>query len=146
MKSLDEIMERGNRLNYHLPRWSHAREIDDALAELEAEIGRGAHPGEIEHIVLRTRPAKNHTSADELITTWRKRAARHGLDPAACANNIGDACGSDMDTCLGNGERLVPTGTVVEQRESPFEVVNRDHPEGPSLVARKDGWYPVVTP
>ncbi len=54
-------------------------EIDDALQELEAEIGRGAHPGEVEHIVLRTRPAKNHTAADDLIADWRARAAKHGL-------------------------------------------------------------------
>jgi conjugative relaxase-like TrwC/TraI family protein len=54
-------------------------EIDDALQELEAEIGRGAHPSEIEHIVLRTRPAKNHTPADDLVASWRERAARHGL-------------------------------------------------------------------
>lgn len=54
-------------------------EIDDALRELEAEIGRGAHPGEVEHIVLRTRPAKNHTPADELIASWRDRAEKHGL-------------------------------------------------------------------
>jgi conjugative relaxase-like TrwC/TraI family protein len=56
-------------------------EIDDALLELEAEIGRGAHPREVEHIVLRTRPAKNHTPADELAASWRDRAARHGLTP-----------------------------------------------------------------
>lgn len=54
-------------------------EIDDALRELEAEIGRGAHPNEIEHIVLRTRPAKNHTPATELVEQWRTRAARLGL-------------------------------------------------------------------
>ena len=60
-------------------------EIDDALRELEAEIGRGAHPNEIEHIVLRTRPAKNHVPADDLIAAWRERAARHGLTPDALA-------------------------------------------------------------
>lgn len=54
-------------------------EIDDALRELEAEIGRGAHPGEVEHIVLRTRPAKNHTPADELIASWCARATECGL-------------------------------------------------------------------
>ncbi len=58
-------------------------EIDDALPELEAEIGRGAHPDEIEHIVLRTRPAKNHTPADDLVASWRDRAARHGLTAEA---------------------------------------------------------------
>jgi conjugative relaxase-like TrwC/TraI family protein len=60
-------------------------EIDDALAELEAEIGRGAHPREVEHIVLRTRPAKQHTSTDGLVASWRERAARHGLTPDAVA-------------------------------------------------------------
>ncbi|QYG91771.1 relaxase domain-containing protein [Iamia sp. SCSIO 61187] len=54
-------------------------EIDDALRELEAEIGRGAHPSEVEHIVLRTRPAKNHTPADDLVARWRERAAACGL-------------------------------------------------------------------
>lgn len=54
-------------------------EIDDALRELEAEIGRGAHTGEVEHIVLRTRPAKNHTPADDLVARWRERAAACGL-------------------------------------------------------------------
>ena len=54
-------------------------EIDDALQELEAEIGRGAHPIEVEHIVLRTRPAKNHTPADDLVARWRERAAECGL-------------------------------------------------------------------
>lgn len=60
-------------------------EIDDALRELEAEIGRGAHPNEVEHIVLRTRPAKNHTPADDLVAAWRVRAAKHGLDVDAFA-------------------------------------------------------------
>jgi conjugative relaxase-like TrwC/TraI family protein len=54
-------------------------EIDDALRELEAEVGRGAHPAEIEHIVLRTRPAKNHTPAGDLVESWRRRARRYGL-------------------------------------------------------------------
>jgi conjugative relaxase-like TrwC/TraI family protein len=56
-------------------------EIDDALQELEAEIGRGAHPREVEHIVLRTRPAKNHTPTDQLVDAWQARAAIHGLTP-----------------------------------------------------------------
>ena len=54
-------------------------EIDDALRELEEEIGRGAHPDEIEHIVLRTRPAKNHTAGSDsrrwLATTERPPVA-----------------------------------------------------------------------
>lgn len=58
-------------------------EIDDALRELEHEIGRGAHPDEIETIVLRTRPAKSHTPVAQLTAEWRARAAALGLDAAA---------------------------------------------------------------
>lgn len=45
----------------------------------------GAHPGEVEHFVLRTRPAKNHTPTDEPVDSWRQRAARHGLTPERLA-------------------------------------------------------------
>ena len=58
-------------------------EIDDALRELEDEIGRGAHPREIEHIVLRTRPAKSQAPAATLVDAWRQRAAALGLDGKA---------------------------------------------------------------
>lgn len=58
-------------------------EIDDALRELEAEIGRGAHPREVDHISLRSRPAKFQTPASELVDRWRHRAERLRLDPAA---------------------------------------------------------------
>jgi conjugative relaxase-like TrwC/TraI family protein len=64
-------------------------EIDDALRELEDEIGRGLHPGEVENIVLRTRPAKSHTPVAELTEDWRRRASRLGFDDdaiAACAH------------------------------------------------------------
>jgi conjugative relaxase-like TrwC/TraI family protein len=60
-------------------------EIDDALRELEEAIGRGAHPGEVESIVLRTRPAKNHTPAAELVDMWRARAAALGLNTRSLA-------------------------------------------------------------
>jgi hypothetical protein len=72
-------------------------EIDDALRELEAEIGRGAHPAEVEHIVLRTRPAKNHTPADELVETWRQGAGRHGLTPERLAAVIDRDAHQDLD-------------------------------------------------
>jgi conjugative relaxase-like TrwC/TraI family protein len=60
-------------------------EIDDALQELEDEIGRGLHPAEIENVVLRTRPAKSHTPVAELIEDWGRRASRLGFDDAAIA-------------------------------------------------------------
>lgn len=60
----------------------------------------------------------------------------------------GDGCTLDIggltcDGCTGDGKRLIGTDIEVEQWESPFVVINRDHPEGPSLVARSDGWFPV---
>jgi TrwC relaxase len=60
-------------------------EIDDTVRELEEAIGRGAHPGEVENIVLRTRPAKNDAPAADLVDGWRARAAAQGLDADALA-------------------------------------------------------------
>jgi conjugative relaxase-like TrwC/TraI family protein len=75
------------------------KEINDALRELEEEIGRGAHPSEVENIVLRTRPAKNHTPAADLVDGWRARAAAHGLDTRALAACQGhDALLAEPDT------------------------------------------------
>jgi len=58
-------------------------EMDDALRELEEEIGRGAHPAEVDRISLRTRPAKSQTPAATLVDGWRQRGAALGLDAAA---------------------------------------------------------------
>jgi conjugative relaxase-like TrwC/TraI family protein len=84
-------------------------EIDDALQELENEIGRGAHPNEIEHIVLRTRPAKNNTPADDLVAEWRERAAKHGLDTAALAATVGND----------HAEQIVDTDMVFRSLAAP---------------------------
>lgn len=56
-------------------------EIDDALRELENEIGRGATPDELQHVVLATRPAKQHTTVDALRRDWWQRAAALGYTP-----------------------------------------------------------------
>ncbi|MCZ7537887.1 MAG: relaxase domain-containing protein [Acidimicrobiia bacterium] len=86
-------------------------EIDDALRELEEEIGRGAHPNEIEHIVLRTRPAKNHTPADELVASWRDRAARHGLTAEALAALTGhESFEQSVDTAALFASLAAPDG------------------------------------
>ena len=94
-------------------------EIDDALRELEAEIGRGAHPKEIEHIVLRTRPAKNHTPADDLVAAWRQRAAQHGLT-------------AEKLQALYQGKRLHPETQQENQPETQPETVF-------ALLAAPDG-------
>jgi len=56
-------------------------EIDDALRELEAEIGRGVSPDELEHVVLATRPPKQHATVDALHAEWWQRAAALGFTP-----------------------------------------------------------------
>ena len=65
-------------------------EIDEALRELEEELGRGADPAEVDDIVLRTRPKKTHTSPAQLVADWRRRAARLGLG----AKKLRAICGS----------------------------------------------------
>jgi hypothetical protein len=54
-------------------------EIDDALRELEDAIGRDPSLQELDRIVLKTRPAKQHVPVDELLDGWRTRAATLGF-------------------------------------------------------------------
>ena len=109
-------------------------EIDDALRELEEEIGRGAHPGEVEHIVLRTRPAKNHTPADDLIASWRDRAARHGLTPDTLADLSGhDTQAQAVDEAalfesLAGAEGICSGGSVFSRSEALVAMANHPVP------------------
>src|SRR5690606_4056255 len=109
-------------------------EIDDALRELEEEIGRGAHPGEVEHIVLRTRPAKNHTPADDLIASWRERAARHGLTPDTLAALSGhQSQGQEVDEAalcesLAGAEGICSGGSVFSRSEALVAMANHPVP------------------
>src|SRR5918996_1137363 len=55
------------------------REIDDALRELEDAIGHNPNLHELDRIVLKTRPAKQHVPVDELLDGWRTRATALGF-------------------------------------------------------------------
>ncbi len=109
-------------------------EIDDALRELEAEIGRGAHPNEIEHIVLRTRPAKNHTPADDLVSSWRERAARHGLTTDALIDLTGhERAEQEVDTdvlfrSLAGPDGICAGGSVFSRSEALAALTNHPVP------------------
>ena len=109
-------------------------EIDEALAELEAAIGAGAHPNQIEHIVLRTRPAKNHTPADQLVEAWRQRAARHGLGPDQLANLTGRTNGAqsvDLDAffeSLAQPDGICAGGSVFSRTEALAAIANHPVP------------------
>ena len=109
-------------------------EIDDALRELEEEIGRGAHPGEVEHIVLRTRPAKNHTPADDLIASWRERAERHGLTTEALAAISGnEPQPQEVDVAplfasLAEADGICSGGSVFSRSEALVAMANHPVP------------------
>lgn len=93
-----EIDGISDRVNAEFSR--RRNEIDDALQELEGEIGRGAHPAEVEHIVLASRPAKNRVPADALRAGWLERAAALGFDRdsvAACLGHDHVAGAPDRD-------------------------------------------------
>jgi conjugative relaxase-like TrwC/TraI family protein len=109
-------------------------EIDDALRELEAEIGRGAHPNEVENIVLRTRPAKNHTPVDNLVASWRDRAERHGLTGQAIevltAHDGGDQqIDSDaLFTSVAGPDGICAGGSVFSRSEALAELATHPVP------------------
>lgn len=64
-------------------------EIDDAVAELEALIGRTATIGELQGMVTKTRPAKRQADPAELISTWWERARTFGFEPRHLARCVG---------------------------------------------------------
>ncbi len=69
-------------------------EIDEALAELEAAIGRGSSIAELQGAVLSTRPAKRYVDPDELVDRWWERAGPLELTPhrlAGCLRRVSAA-------------------------------------------------------
>jgi conjugative relaxase-like TrwC/TraI family protein len=111
-------------------------EIDDALIELEHAIGRGAHPAEVEHIVLATRPAKNHTPATTLVSTWRDRANGHGFTPErldACLHRdpaIGDPDIRALFARVASREGICVDGSVFNRADALAALAN--HPIPPA--------------
>ncbi|MDP9386742.1 MAG: AAA family ATPase, partial [Actinomycetota bacterium] len=99
-------------------------EIEEAVAELEAEIGRRTSLDELQAVVAGTRPAKEHADPAELVADWRERATRHGFGTAQLA------------ACTGRG---LVTAAVDEERlfarlASPVDGVCAGH----SLFTRAD--------
>jgi conjugative relaxase-like TrwC/TraI family protein len=60
-------------------------EIEDAVAELEAAIGRRTSLDELQGVVTSTRPAKEEVDSTSLIAGWWARAHAHGLSPKLLA-------------------------------------------------------------
>ena len=56
-------------------------EIDDAVAELEAAIGRTRTLDELQSIIVATRPDKQEVDPNQLVAGWWSRAEAQGLTP-----------------------------------------------------------------
>ncbi len=54
-------------------------DIDDALRELEDTIGHNPSLHELDRIVLKTRPPKQHVPVNQLLDGWHRRAAALGF-------------------------------------------------------------------
>jgi conjugative relaxase-like TrwC/TraI family protein len=121
-------------------------EIDEALVELEEAIGRGAHPAEVEHIVLATRPAKNHTPAHTLVDTWRDRASSLGFTPErldACLHRgptVGDLDTTTLFASLASREGICADGSVFSPADALAALAN--HPIPP--VKAEDEPQPLL--
>ncbi|MDP9419917.1 MAG: relaxase domain-containing protein, partial [Actinomycetota bacterium] len=99
-------------------------EIEDALAELEAEIGRRSTLDEVQSVIAGTRPAKEHVDPAALVAGWMERAARYGLNPAA------------LQRCTGHGpiRQSVDEASLFDALASPCRGVCANH----SLFTRSD--------
>ncbi|MCB1283398.1 MAG: MobF family relaxase [Microthrixaceae bacterium] len=109
-------------------------EMDDALRELEVEIGRGAHPRDVDRISLRTRPAKSQTPASTLVEGWRARAASHGLDAEAIAAlcehtlMVESPDSSGVFASLAGPEGICTGGSVFSRTEALTALANHPVP------------------
>ena len=64
-------------------------EIEDAVAELEAEIGRRTSLDEVQEIITNTRAPKEEVDPADLAAGWWQRALSHGLTPDRLADCLG---------------------------------------------------------
>lgn len=99
-------------------------EIEEAVAELEAEIGRRTSLDEVQAVITGTRPAKRDVDAAALVDGWWARARGHGLTPEAL-----QACLSPYLPSL-----TVEETELFEQLASPDTGVCASH----SLFTRSD--------
>ncbi len=89
-------------------------EIEDAVAELEKEIGRRSTLDEVQAIIASTRPAKKHVDASQLVAGWWERARRLGLTPNDLARCTGrrPPNTADLDRAALFQRLASPTGGV----------------------------------
>lgn len=65
-----------------------SNEVDEAVAELEALIGRTATIEELRGVITRTRPSKKRMDAGDLVAEWWERASAIGFKPRDLARCV----------------------------------------------------------
>jgi conjugative relaxase-like TrwC/TraI family protein len=112
------------------------REINDAIRELEHDLGRASTLDELQSVVATTRPTKTDAAEADLLADWWHRAERHGLS----STGLDDTLDRVRPTVLSAGLRArildAAAGAVTAER-SIFTrsvllaaLVDLPHPEG----------------
>lgn len=92
-------------------------EIEDAVAELEAEIGRRTSLDEVQEVITSTRAPKEEVDPADLVAGWWQRALSRGLTPDRLAD------------CLGreNTPHLPDDGTIHRRLTHPIDGICANH-------------------
>lgn len=64
-------------------------EVEDAVRELEEEIGHGASPDQVDYLARKTRPDKEHVDVEAIRGVWWDRARSLGFEPDDLARCFG---------------------------------------------------------
>jgi len=113
-----------------------SNEVDDAVAELEALIGRTATIGELRRMVTRTRPAKRRVAVEDLRAEWWDRARAHGYEPVEFASCLSGPAlpeppeAEEVFTRLAAPEGICAQGSVFTRAEVITALVAMDSPAG----------------
>ncbi|HET7489618.1 MAG TPA: MobF family relaxase [Acidimicrobiales bacterium] len=120
-------------------------EIEDALAELEAAIGRRSSLDEVQATVTGTRRPKEHVDPADLVAGWWERARHHGLSPRRLAKCTGGgAVTAEVDeghlfAMLASPTSGVCAGQSLFTRSDVLvALVDLDYDDGPLLVAPEE--------
>ncbi len=112
-----------------------SNEVDEAVAELEALLGRTASIGELRGLVTRTRPAKRQAAAKELVSAWWQRARDLGFTPrqlGRCVRGfrgeLPEPGGAAIFEALSAPDRLCATSSVFTRTDVIAALVDMDAP------------------
>lgn len=125
-------------------------EVDEAVAELEALIGRTTTLAELRGMVKSTRPSKRQVDPNELVADWWRRAEGHRFTPervAQCANRLAIQTPSiderEVFQRLAAPDGLCAGGSIFTRSDVVAALVDLDaaapgHPSRPLLLPADD--------